>query len=170
MITPPSLFSSLLFSPSPDSRTSQDFLFLFSSETVFNFKLIKTCYRLFFWLTVTLDLLLFFHLFIVLLLIFLLVFLQRSTVISETIQWTDYGRKASVLLSSKHKWINCFSSPRLCPSSHSGKRLQEWVCVILCLFLFIVNFLFLLLHFSTVHIYKIFLGIGKRGSGRFKIK
>lgn len=40
-----------------------------------------------------------------------------------------------------------------------GKRLQEWVCVILCLFLFIINFSFLLLHFSTVHIYKIVLGI-----------
>ncbi|MED6286058.1 Plasmanylethanolamine desaturase [Characodon lateralis] len=40
-----------------------------------------------------------------------------------------------------------------------GKRVQEWVCVILCLFLFIINFYFLLLHFSTVHIYKIILGI-----------
>uniref|UniRef100_A0A3Q2T3Z8 Si:ch211-212o1.2 n=1 Tax=Fundulus heteroclitus TaxID=8078 RepID=A0A3Q2T3Z8_FUNHE len=40
-----------------------------------------------------------------------------------------------------------------------GKRVQEWVCVILCLFLFIINFSFLLLHFSTVHIYKIILGI-----------
>ncbi|TKS73072.1 Transmembrane protein 189 [Collichthys lucidus] len=40
-----------------------------------------------------------------------------------------------------------------------GKRLQEWVCVILCLFLFIINFSFLFLHFSTVHIYKIVLGI-----------
>ncbi|KAM3870249.1 plasmanylethanolamine desaturase 1 [Diretmus argenteus] len=40
-----------------------------------------------------------------------------------------------------------------------GKRLQEWVCVVLCLFLFIVNFSFLLFHFSTVHIYKIVPGI-----------
>ncbi|KAM7396178.1 hypothetical protein PAMP_019239 [Pampus punctatissimus] len=40
-----------------------------------------------------------------------------------------------------------------------GKRLQEWVCVILCLFLFIINFFFLLLHFYNVHIYKIILGI-----------
>lgn len=46
-------------------------------------------------------------------------------------------------------------------SSSSGKRLQEWVCVILCLCLFIVNFSFLLLHFSTVHIYRIVLGIGE---------
>ncbi|XP_061773069.1 uncharacterized protein si:ch211-212o1.2 isoform X5 [Nerophis ophidion] len=41
----------------------------------------------------------------------------------------------------------------------SGKRLQEWVCVILCLVLFIINFTFLLLHFSTVHICQIVLGI-----------
>nr|XP_054589323.1 plasmanylethanolamine desaturase [Nothobranchius furzeri] len=40
-----------------------------------------------------------------------------------------------------------------------GKRLQEWVCVILCLFLFIINFSFLLLHFSIVHVYRIILGI-----------
>ncbi|XP_061773070.1 plasmanylethanolamine desaturase 1 isoform X6 [Nerophis ophidion] len=40
-----------------------------------------------------------------------------------------------------------------------GKRLQEWVCVILCLVLFIINFTFLLLHFSTVHICQIVLGI-----------
>lgn len=58
----------------------------------------------------------------------------------------------------------CFFSS---PSCHSGKRLQEWVCVILCLFLFIVNFFFLLLHFSTAHIYKIFLGIGKKDNGPF---
>ncbi|XP_061825312.1 plasmanylethanolamine desaturase 1 isoform X2 [Nerophis lumbriciformis] len=42
-----------------------------------------------------------------------------------------------------------------------GKRLQEWVCVILCLVLFIINFTFLLLHFSTVHICQIVLGIGE---------
>ncbi|ROL43302.1 Transmembrane protein 189 [Anabarilius grahami] len=41
-----------------------------------------------------------------------------------------------------------------------GKRLQEWICVILCLSLFIVNLSFLLLNFSTVHIYKIIFGIG----------
>lgn len=40
-----------------------------------------------------------------------------------------------------------------------GKRLQEWICVILCLFLFIINLFFLVLHFTTVHIYKIILGI-----------
>ncbi|KAK5867833.1 hypothetical protein PBY51_012292 [Eleginops maclovinus] len=40
-----------------------------------------------------------------------------------------------------------------------GKRLQEWLCVILCLLLFIINFSFLLLQFSTVHIHKIILGI-----------
>ncbi|XDV28850.1 hypothetical protein PO909_032051 [Leuciscus waleckii] len=39
------------------------------------------------------------------------------------------------------------------------KRLQEWICVILCLSLFIVNLSFLLLNFSTVHIYKIIFGI-----------
>lgn len=49
--------------------------------------------------------------------------------------------------------------------STSGKRLQEWVCVILCLFLFIINFSFLLLHFYTVHIYKIILGIGELAVG-----
>lgn len=37
--------------------------------------------------------------------------------------------------------------------------------MILCLFLFIINFSFLLLHFSTVHIYKIVLGIGKLAGG-----
>lgn len=41
-----------------------------------------------------------------------------------------------------------------------GKRLQEWISVILCLSLFIVNLSFLLLNFSTVHIYKIIFGIG----------
>ncbi|XP_058502600.1 LOW QUALITY PROTEIN: plasmanylethanolamine desaturase 1 [Solea solea] len=39
-----------------------------------------------------------------------------------------------------------------------GKRLQDWLCVILCLLLLIVNLSFLLLHFSTVHIYRIILG------------
>lgn len=41
--------------------------------------------------------------------------------------------------------------------------------MILCLFLFIVNFFFLLLHFSTAHIYKIFLGIGKKDNGPLQI-
>ncbi|XP_043072426.1 plasmanylethanolamine desaturase isoform X1 [Puntigrus tetrazona] len=40
-----------------------------------------------------------------------------------------------------------------------GKRLQEWVCVILCLSLFVINLSFLFLNFSTVHIYKIIFGI-----------
>ncbi|XP_062403663.1 plasmanylethanolamine desaturase 1 isoform X3 [Sardina pilchardus] len=40
-----------------------------------------------------------------------------------------------------------------------GKRLQEWVCVLLCLSLFIMNFSFLLINFSTVHIFKIIFGI-----------
>ena len=43
--------------------------------------------------------------------------------------------------------------------SSSGKRLQEWISVVLCLSLFIINLSFLLLNFSTVHIYKIILGI-----------
>uniref|UniRef100_A0A4W5N2M4 Si:ch211-212o1.2 n=1 Tax=Hucho hucho TaxID=62062 RepID=A0A4W5N2M4_9TELE len=40
-----------------------------------------------------------------------------------------------------------------------GKRLQEWISVVLCLSLFIINLSFLLLNFSTVHIYKIIFGI-----------
>ncbi|XP_016338788.1 transmembrane protein 189-like [Sinocyclocheilus anshuiensis] len=40
-----------------------------------------------------------------------------------------------------------------------GKRLQEWICVILCLSLFVINLSFLFLNFSTVHIYKIIFGI-----------
>ncbi|XP_061101388.1 plasmanylethanolamine desaturase 1 isoform X3 [Conger conger] len=40
-----------------------------------------------------------------------------------------------------------------------GKRLQEWVSVVLCLSLFSINFLFLLLNFSTLHIYRIIFGI-----------
>ncbi len=42
-----------------------------------------------------------------------------------------------------------------------GKRLQEWICVTLCLSLFVINLSFLFLNFSTVHIYKIIFGIGK---------
>ncbi len=42
-----------------------------------------------------------------------------------------------------------------------GKRLQEWICVALCLSLFVINLSFLFLNFSTVHIYKIIFGIGK---------
>ncbi|CAL8262517.1 unnamed protein product [Merluccius merluccius] len=40
-----------------------------------------------------------------------------------------------------------------------GKRLQEWVSVVLCFVLFLVNFSFLLLHFSSIHIYRILLGV-----------
>ncbi|XP_016320895.1 transmembrane protein 189-like [Sinocyclocheilus anshuiensis] len=40
-----------------------------------------------------------------------------------------------------------------------GKRLQEWICVILCLSLFALNLSFLFLNFSTVHIYRIIFGI-----------
>nr|XP_023682876.1 transmembrane protein 189-like [Paramormyrops kingsleyae] len=40
-----------------------------------------------------------------------------------------------------------------------GKRLQEWVCVLLCLSLFAVNFVFLLVNFSTVHMYRIIFGV-----------
>lgn len=46
----------------------------------------------------------------------------------------------------------------VCPVA---KRLQEWISVFLCLSLFIVNFFFLLINFSTVHIYKIIFGIGR---------
>ncbi|GAA6077111.1 plasmanylethanolamine desaturase, partial [Tachysurus ichikawai] len=51
----------------------------------------------------------------------------------------------------------------LCVSVRSrlmaSKRLQEWICVILCLSLFAVNFCFLVLSFSTVPIYRIIFGI-----------
>ncbi|XP_062246232.1 plasmanylethanolamine desaturase 1 [Platichthys flesus] len=40
-----------------------------------------------------------------------------------------------------------------------GKRLQEVLCVVLCLLLFLINLSFLLLHFSTVHIHRIVLGV-----------
>ncbi|XP_057692438.1 uncharacterized protein si:ch211-212o1.2 isoform X2 [Corythoichthys intestinalis] len=40
-----------------------------------------------------------------------------------------------------------------------GKRLQEWVCVIVCLVLFVLNFTLLLLHFSALHVYKIIPGV-----------
>ncbi|PWA33031.1 hypothetical protein CCH79_00013068 [Gambusia affinis] len=63
------------------------------------------------------------------------------------LKWTLCGLSASV------------SYRRGRDPAASSKRFQEWVCVILCLFLFIINFSFLLLHFSTVHIYKIILGI-----------
>uniref|UniRef100_W5ML38 Si:ch211-212o1.2 n=1 Tax=Lepisosteus oculatus TaxID=7918 RepID=W5ML38_LEPOC len=36
-----------------------------------------------------------------------------------------------------------------------GKRLQEWISVVLCACLVIINFLFLLLNFSTVYTYRI---------------
>ncbi|KAK1785498.1 hypothetical protein P4O66_018259 [Electrophorus voltai] len=41
----------------------------------------------------------------------------------------------------------------------TGKRLQEWICVILCLSLFFINFIFLLINFSTAHISRIIFGI-----------
>ncbi|TRY82870.1 hypothetical protein DNTS_022077 [Danionella cerebrum] len=43
--------------------------------------------------------------------------------------------------------------------AHAGKRLQEWISVVLCLSLFITNLAFLVLNFSTIHIYKIIFGI-----------
>ncbi|KTF79756.1 hypothetical protein cypCar_00023294 [Cyprinus carpio] len=49
-------------------------------------------------------------------------------------------------------WLYVFAVP-------VGKRLQEWMCVILCLSLFVINLSFLFLNFSTVHIYKIIFGI-----------
>uniref|UniRef100_A0A8C1HTE1 Si:ch211-212o1.2 n=1 Tax=Cyprinus carpio carpio TaxID=630221 RepID=A0A8C1HTE1_CYPCA len=44
-------------------------------------------------------------------------------------------------------------------SAGVGKRLQEWICVVLCLSLFALNLSFLFLNFSTVHIYRIIFGI-----------
>ncbi|XP_024063859.1 transmembrane protein 189-like [Terrapene carolina triunguis] len=40
-----------------------------------------------------------------------------------------------------------------------GKRLQEWVSVILCIILVTVDFLLLLIHFSANHLYKIIAGV-----------
>ncbi|XP_059848887.1 plasmanylethanolamine desaturase 1-like isoform X2 [Hypanus sabinus] len=40
-----------------------------------------------------------------------------------------------------------------------GKRLQEWICVILCVCLVAINFLCLMLHFSTDHCFKLVIAI-----------
>ncbi|XP_060932446.1 plasmanylethanolamine desaturase 1 [Limanda limanda] len=40
-----------------------------------------------------------------------------------------------------------------------GKRLQEVLCVVLCLLLFLINLSFLLFHFSSVHIHRIAPGV-----------
>ncbi|KPP65224.1 transmembrane protein 189-like, partial [Scleropages formosus] len=44
-------------------------------------------------------------------------------------------------------------------SPHAGKRLQEWISVVLCASLFAVNFFFLLVNFSAADIYQIVFGI-----------
>ncbi|XP_067905494.1 plasmanylethanolamine desaturase 1 isoform X3 [Heterodontus francisci] len=40
-----------------------------------------------------------------------------------------------------------------------GKRLQEWICVILCICLVTINFFFLMLHFSMDHFFKLIIAI-----------
>ncbi|XP_059848888.1 uncharacterized protein LOC132406847 isoform X3 [Hypanus sabinus] len=45
-----------------------------------------------------------------------------------------------------------------------GKRLQEWICVILCVCLVAINFLCLMLHFSTDHCFKLVIAILRLGA------
>ncbi|CAB1313882.1 unnamed protein product [Coregonus sp. 'balchen'] len=44
-------------------------------------------------------------------------------------------------------------------SGAAGKRLQEWISVVLCVSLFIINLSFLLLNLTMVHIYKIIFAV-----------
>ncbi|XP_077452779.1 plasmanylethanolamine desaturase 1 isoform X1 [Stigmatopora argus] len=54
---------------------------------------------------------------------------------------------------------NQFDTCDIEESEAASKRLQEWVCVIVCFVLFVANFTLLLLHFSALHVYKIILGV-----------
>lgn len=75
--------------------------------------------------------------------------------LSFCLLWSLLALIRPLVFHSKRFHRNCASAVFI------GKRLQEWICVILCLSLFAINFSFLLFNFSTVPIYRIIFGIGK---------
>ncbi|XP_048461833.1 plasmanylethanolamine desaturase [Rhincodon typus] len=83
---------------------------------------------------------------------------ERRSMAEEDPNGNEHG--AGARSSTVPRWGPQHAGARELAQLYSpGKRLQEWICVILCVCLVMINFFFLMLHFSMDHFSKLIVAI-----------